>query len=128
MKRISSKPKRLTRIKKPFFGGNGNLTGVCEGLGEFFHVNPWYIRLGFVGLSFFQPWVAGLGYLALAVFLPGGEYEPSFYEKRFGSSIQIAIPQKEDQEKEISYIICEKCHTAVIEDSRYCHHCGNKLS
>ena len=45
------------------------LAGVCSGLGEYFSIDPLFIRIAFL-LFFFEPPIAVLGYIALWIALP----------------------------------------------------------
>ena len=45
------------------------IAGVCSGLGEYFSIDPLFIRIAFL-LFFFEPPIAVLGYIALWIALP----------------------------------------------------------
>jgi len=45
------------------------IAGVCSGLGEYFSIDPLFIRIDFL-LFFFEPPIAVLGYIALWIALP----------------------------------------------------------
>ncbi|HII92027.1 MAG TPA: PspC domain-containing protein [Methanosarcina sp.] len=58
--------KRLTKSKKERM-----LFGVCGGLGEYFGIDPTFIRLAFAALA-----LQGIGivlYIILAIIMPSGE-------------------------------------------------------
>jgi phage shock protein C len=60
----------------------GVLTGVCQGLGEYFDISPWLIRLVFVVVAL--PWVLNVAstvaavavYVALSFIMPSGRGRP----------------------------------------------------
>ena len=68
-------PRRLTRSNRDRF-----LCGVCGGLGEYFHVEPLFFRLGFAALSF----LGGLGvllYVISCILIPNaGAARPTGFE------------------------------------------------
>lgn len=130
MKKLLRKQSRLTKIKHQFGEKKANLTGVCEGIAAYVGTRPRYIRLGFIGLAIFQPWIAIPGYIALAFLLPdqdvsqGSPWQEWMQGKNNPNIIQHTL--KSDP-KEISYIICSSCQTAVEQDSKFCQECGNKV-
>jgi phage shock protein C len=60
----------------------GVLTGVCQGLGEYFDISPWLIRLVFIVVTL--PWVLNVAstvaavavYIALSFIIPSGRKDP----------------------------------------------------
>lgn len=60
----------------------GVLTGVCQGLGEYFDISPWLIRLVFVVVAL--PWVLNVAstvaavavYVVLSFIMPSGRGRP----------------------------------------------------
>jgi phage shock protein C len=58
---MSNATKRTLRRSR----SNRMVAGVCGGLGEFFGINPWWFRLGFI-IAFIPGGVPGL--LAYAIF------------------------------------------------------------
>lgn len=117
--------KKLVKINKPWGTRDANLTGVCEGIGEYLKVNPWYVRMGFVGLTFWMPWTSILGYLGLALLLPGkGSQRAPFNQ---WTSQQSPMGLSDERTSTEEFVVCDVCGTAVETGSRFCHHCGNRL-
>ena len=79
-------PQALRRLQKQPRGAK--LSGVCTGLGEYFGVDPVFLRVGFVVASLF----AGLGvfvYLLLEILMP---WPPNHPERRYKVSfITLAV-------------------------------------
>jgi len=130
LKKILNTQEKLVRKKRALGEKDANITGVCEGMGEYIGINPWYIRLGFAGFTFLMPWVAIPAYIALALLLPNDDKSAplgsqlfnkathSYYKK----SSTYSSPDSPD-----SFVICDNCNTAVKQDSKFCHNCGTKL-
>lgn len=108
--------KRLTR-------GSGSLTGVCEGLGNYFHVNPLYFRIGFVATSFLSG-IGLLAYAALAIILPKGGGREPFRSPR---SRRIETQIREEEKSVLDHRICPTCDTVGKANARFCHQCGSPL-
>ncbi|MEM6628205.1 MAG: PspC domain-containing protein [Bacteroidota bacterium] len=130
MKKLLSNRNKLRKIKRNFGEKEANLTGVCEGIADYIGISPWYVRLGFVGFTIMSPWLAIPLYVGLAVFLPDGDDSQGTPWRDWGKGERpfaglSRSPEK--AEKEISYIICDSCQTAVEDDANYCHQCGVKI-
>ncbi|MEM6764066.1 MAG: PspC domain-containing protein [Bacteroidota bacterium] len=111
------------RIRKPFGQGGLSITGLSEGLGEFFETNPWFFRLGFVLGTFFSKWIILL-YALLSIAIPEkGSLPPTPFKSR---------PKKADPVEEewadSDFAVCENCQTAVKYGSKFCHNCGHEIS
>lgn len=65
-----SEKKQLTRSRS-----NRMLGGVCGGLGEYFDVDPTWIRIAFVALILFGMGSPLIGYLLLWLIIPRAELE-----------------------------------------------------
>lgn len=91
------KNKRLARSST-----DNRIFGVCGGLGEYFNIDPTFIRLAFV-LLFFARGVGFLTYLAFAIVLPY-DYQVRHQSKRQmaqfdetrSQSVKDVTPQDED--------------------------------
>ena len=130
MKNLLRNHNKLHKIKRKFGEKDANLTGVCEGIADYIGISPWYVRLGFVGFTVMSPWLAIPSYIALAAFLPdgeGGQGTPWREWAKGERSVAGIARNPEKVEREISYIICDSCQTAVEDDSNFCHQCGSKI-
>lgn len=125
--RRGGKTGKLIRIRKHFGLRGGNLAGVCEGLGAYFGTKPLFFRLGFIAFSFFSGFGI-LAYLGMAVALPDEEglslFETISDRIREEKGTKKRFDEAPESER---YHLCEFCDTAVSYDSKFCHHCGQRL-
>ncbi|RMG22943.1 MAG: PspC domain-containing protein [Bacteroidetes bacterium] len=131
LKKLMRSGGRLTRIKKPWGTREGNLTGVCEGLGTYLGIRPFFLRIAFgIALVSF-PFFTLLVYLALAALMPdqrGFSFVQDTDWKQLGEMLGAKnSPQQGRGKAELSLVVCSYCDTAVREDAKYCPKCGNKL-
>lgn len=113
------------RIRKQFGEGGISITGLSEGLGEFFETNPWFFRIGFLVGTFFSKWMI-LVYILLSIALPEkSTLPPTPNPKRPAAK---KPPQTKDEWADSDFAVCENCQTAVKFGSNYCHKCGHKIS
>ena len=62
----------MTKQKKQLFRSRTNkkIAGVCGGMGEYFDIDPTWIRLGWLLVGIFHPPAALLVYLIMAIVVP----------------------------------------------------------
>lgn len=124
---------KIFRLKKPWGENGGNLTGTCAGLAHFFGVNPLVFRGAFIVGAVIAPFFTVLGYLLLAGFMPD-QKGFSFFADTDWEELRNSFSQKQPIKKnknknelEIRFDICENCNTAVREGSKFCHNCGTRI-
>jgi len=129
LKKILDSNEKLVRKKRPLGQKDANLTGVCEGLGDYIGINPWYIRLGFVAMTIWMTWVTVPAYLALFLLLPKDDNSQPLGTQLFNKATQQYYQQQKSSSEYATQdlIICSNCQTAVPHDSKFCYNCGAKL-
>ncbi|MEO1448872.1 MAG: PspC domain-containing protein [Bacteroidota bacterium] len=118
----------LVRGEKRLTRSTGSLTGVCEGLGQYFGVNPVYFRVGFAVGTLFSG-IGVLAYGALALILPK-EDQASFRSsgpRRQPRSRRIEQPAMREETEILDHRICLNCDTVGKANARFCHACGAPL-
>lgn len=56
--------KQLRRSKS-----DGIITGLCAGIGDYFNIDPWIVRIIFIVSA-----IGFIPYLILSIFIPSGHY------------------------------------------------------
>jgi phage shock protein PspC (stress-responsive transcriptional regulator) len=111
------------KVRRP----KGNIAGVCAGLGEYFGINPTWLRIGFMAGTLLSGGLALLLYAALAIVIPR-RYGP---QQLSGESAgEAAYPWEEAFEEEPAFVeleLCENCDTALKPQARFCHNCGQEV-
>ena len=113
------------RKRKAFGEGGISITGLSEGLGEFFETNPWFFRIGFVVGTILSKWMI-LVYILLSIALPEKSTLPP--TPKSSRPAPKKPPKPEDDWTDSDFAVCENCQTAVKFGSNYCHKCGHKIS
>jgi len=84
------------------------IAGVCSGLGEYFSIDPLFIRIAFL-LFFFEPPIAVLGYIALWIALPKKPWEmPMIGNQESSDATSKSFEQRVEEFGKEAEIIGEK--------------------
>ncbi len=103
--------------------GEGVLAGVCEGIGDYYEINPALVRLGFGVGTIATGGMGLLAYLVLALAIPHEDQGRPISYKEW----QEYDPYEEEEEPAfVDLQVCDSCSTALKPQAQFCHQCGAK--